>query len=201
MRGGRGPPVRDREGLPDRRADALGLAQDRPRGGAPRAEAAPRGHEAGGRRGRDAGRPGGGAERRDARRVRRPAGGPHRGPAQPLGPVPGPEGARPGPEEKTLKAAERDREDVAEARRAWRAELAGIDPARLIFIDETGIDTRMTRAYARAARGRRATGKVPWGRWERLTVLGALALDGIVASRSGAPATGTAVFPPSPRRS
>jgi transposase len=108
--------------------------------------------------------------------------------------VPGAEGARPGPEEKTVKAAEQDREDVAEARAAWRAELAGVDPARLIFIDETGIDTRMTRAYARAARGERAVGKVPWGRWERLTVLGALALDGIVASRSVAAATGTAVF-------
>ena len=52
----------------------------------------------------------------------------------------------------------------------------------------------MTRAYARAARGERALGKVPWGRWERLTVIGALALDGIVASRSVAAATGTAVF-------
>ena len=83
---------------------------------------------------------------------------------------------------------------MAEARAAWRAELAGVDPARLVFIDETGIDTRMTRAYARAMRGQRATGKVPWGRWERLTVLGALALDGVVASRSVAAATGTAVF-------
>jgi transposase len=108
--------------------------------------------------------------------------------------VPGAEGAGPGAEEKALKAAERDREDVAEARRAWRAEPAGIDPARLVFIDETGIDTRMTRACARAAKGRRATGKVPWGRWERLTVIGALALDGLVASRGVAAATGTAVF-------
>ena len=83
---------------------------------------------------------------------------------------------------------------MAEARRAWRAELAGVDPARLIFIDETGIDTRMTRAYARAAKGRRAVGEVPRGRWERLTVIGALALDGIVASRGVAAATGTAVF-------
>jgi transposase len=63
-----------------------------------------------------------------------------------------------------------------------------------VFIDETGIDTRMTRAYARARRGQRAIGRVPWGRWERLTVLGALALDGIVASRSVAAATGAAVF-------
>src|SRR5206468_2549017 len=119
------------------------------------------------------------------RRVRRPAGRAHGRAAQPLGPVPGAEGARPGAEEKTVEAAERDREDVAEARAAWRAGLAGIDPARLIFIDETGIDTRMTRAHARAARGQRATGKVPWGRWERLTVLGALALDGHGPDRAG----------------
>jgi hypothetical protein len=83
---------------------------------------------------------------------------------------------------------------VAEARAAWRAELAGIDPARLVPTDETGIDPRMTRAYARAARGRRATGKAPRGRWGRLTVLGALALDGPVAGRSVAAATGTAVL-------
>ena len=83
---------------------------------------------------------------------------------------------------------------MAEARAAWRAELAGVDPARLVFIDETGIDTRMTRAYARAAKGQRAVGEVPRGRWEGLTVIGALALDGLVASRGVAAATGTAVF-------
>src|SRR3954452_25166140 len=149
----RGPPVRDRAGLPDRRAHALGLAQARPRGGAPLPQAAPRWPGTPRRRAGGAGRAGGGAERRHHGRVRRPARRAHRGPAQRLGPVPGAEGARPGAEEKTLKAAEQDREDVAEARRGWRDELAGIDPARLIFIDETGIDTRMTRPYARAARG------------------------------------------------
>jgi transposase len=35
---------------------------------------------------------------------------------------------------------------------------------------------------------------VPWGHWRRLTVIGALALDGMVASMSIAAATGTAVF-------
>ena len=108
--------------------------------------------------------------------------------------MPRPQGARPGPEEKTLRAAEQDREDVARARAAWRAELAGIDPSRFVFLDETGIDTRLTRAHGRAARGRRAVGKVLWGSWERLTVVGALALDGVIASMSIAATTGTAVF-------
>ncbi len=84
---------------------------------------------------------------------------------------------------------------MAEARVRWRAELAGIDPRRLIFLDETGIDTRLTRACGRALRGQRATGKVPWGCWERLTVNGALALEGgMVAAMSIPAATSTAVF-------
>ncbi len=83
---------------------------------------------------------------------------------------------------------------MAEARRAWRDELAGIDLGCLIFLDETGIDTRMARTHARAKRGRRAPGRLPWGRWERLTVIGALALDGVVASMSVAAATSAAVF-------
>jgi transposase len=63
-----------------------------------------------------------------------------------------------------------------------------------VFLDECGVDTRLTRTYARAPRGRRATGKVPWGRWRRLTVLGALALDGVIGAMSVAAATSTRVF-------
>jgi transposase len=37
-------------------------------------------------------------------------------------------------------------------------------------------------------------GRVPCGRWERLTVIGALAHDGVVAAMSIAGATSTAVF-------
>jgi transposase len=52
----------------------------------------------------------------------------------------------------------------------------------------------MTRTHARAPRGRRASGTVPWGRWRRLTVLGALAIDGVLAAMSVAAATSTRVF-------
>jgi transposase len=83
---------------------------------------------------------------------------------------------------------------VAAARAAWRAEAAGIDPARLIFLDESGFDTRLTRTHARAPRGRRALGRAPGGHWPRLTLIGALALDGLCAAMTVAAATGTAVF-------
>jgi transposase len=52
----------------------------------------------------------------------------------------------------------------------------------------------MARPQARAPRGRRACGTVPFGGWRRLTVLGALSSDGIVATMSIEAATSTAVF-------
>jgi transposase len=93
-----------------------------------------------------------------------------------------------------LRAQEQDRPDVAQARAAWRADLAELDPKCLIFLDESGVDTRLTRTHARAAPGRRALGEVPGGSWERLTVIGALGLEGLVASMSVAAATTASVF-------
>jgi transposase len=107
--------------------------------------------------------------------------------------VPGAPPAWPGAQ-KTLRAEEQDRPDLVGERAAWRAELAALDPKRLVFLDESGIDTRLTRTHARAARGKRALGKVPWGHWKRLTVLGALTRDGVVACMSIAAATSSAVF-------
>ena len=83
---------------------------------------------------------------------------------------------------------------MAAARAAWRAEAAGLDPARLVFLDESGFDTRLVRTHARAPRGQRAHGEAPGGRWERLTLIGALARDGVCAAKAVAAATGTAVF-------
>jgi transposase len=107
--------------------------------------------------------------------------------------VPGPAQAGLGAQ-KTLRAAEQDRPDIVAGRVAWRTDLAEVDPARLVFLDESGIDTRLTRTNARAARGKRALGKAPWGHWRRLTVLAALTRDGVVACMSIAAPTSTAVF-------
>ncbi|MGN6727862.1 MAG: IS630 family transposase, partial [Tepidisphaeraceae bacterium] len=64
---------------------------------------------------------------------------------------------------KTIHAAEQDRTDVAEARVAWRVSQAGLDPAKLIFIDETWAKTNMTRLLGRAPVGERLIVKVPHG--------------------------------------
>ena len=113
-----------------------------------------------------------------------------------LGAVPGAQAARVAAQKKTLRAEEQGRSAVAEERAAWREEVAagGLDPARLIFVDEGGIDTRMTRRFARAPRGERARGAVPGGRRRRLTLIGALGLEGLTAVMTVAAATGTAVF-------
>ena len=83
---------------------------------------------------------------------------------------------------------------MAAARAAWRGEAARIDPARLVFLDESGFDTRLVRTHARAPRGQRAHGAAPGGHWRRLTLIGALGLDGLCAAMTVAAATGTAVF-------
>jgi transposase len=57
-----------------------------------------------------------------------------------------------------------------------------MDPARLVFLDESGVTTEMTRRYGRAARGERVRDAVPAGHWRTLTLLAALSLRGVRAA-------------------
>ena len=70
---------------------------------------------------------------------------------------------------------------MAAARLAWQAAQPTLDPARLVFLDETGTSTNMARLRGRGKRGRRVTGRVPWGHWKILTFLAGLRQDGITA--------------------
>jgi transposase len=56
-----------------------------------------------------------------------------------------------------------------------------LDPARLVFIDETWAKTNMTRLHGRCARGDRLLAKAPCGQWRTLTFLAALRSDRIDA--------------------
>ena len=82
---------------------------------------------------------------------------------------------------KTLHAAEQERPDVAEARERWKAGQAGLDPRRLVFIDETGTNTKMVRARGRCRRGQRLVGRQPWGHWKTTTFTAGLRCDGLTA--------------------
>jgi transposase len=84
-------------------------------------------------------------------------------------------------QKKSLRAAEQDRADVAEARLEWRAGQADMKPECLVFIDESGASTKMTRLYGRCARGKRLVCTVPHGHWKTITFVGALRQDGMTA--------------------
>jgi transposase len=49
-----------------------------------------------------------------------------------------------------------------------------LDPARLVFIDETAVSTNMVRLSGRAPRGVRLVGHVPLGEWKTITFVAAL---------------------------
>jgi transposase len=82
---------------------------------------------------------------------------------------------------KTRPPTEQQREDVVEARRQWAAAQLNLDPDRVVFVDETWAKTNMTRTYGRSPRGQRLVERVPYGRWETTTFLGAMRSTGFVA--------------------
>src|SRR5579871_4518011 len=49
-----------------------------------------------------------------------------------------------------------------------------LDPARLVFIDETAVSTNLVRLRGRARKGVRVIGTVPLGSWETVTFVAAL---------------------------
>jgi transposase len=51
----------------------------------------------------------------------------------------------------------------------------------LIFLDESGAKTNLTRLRGRAQRGQRVNGSAPAGHWQTITLMGALRLDGSTA--------------------
>jgi transposase len=80
-----------------------------------------------------------------------------------------------------LRAAEQDRADIAEARDEWRAGQPDLTPENLVFIDETGAKTNLTRLYGRAPRGQRLVVPVPHGHWMTTTFIAALRHNEITA--------------------
>jgi transposase len=70
---------------------------------------------------------------------------------------------------------------VARARKRWIREQGLLDSTHLVFIDETSVNTNMTRLYGRAPRGERVTGRVPFAAWKTLTFVAALRCDRMTA--------------------
>jgi transposase len=77
----------------------------------------------------------------------------------------------------------------------WRWLASRFDARRLVFVDESGFNTSMSRLRARAPRGKRAYGKVPRNRGKNQTLIAAITLEGAIgAPMSVEGATDTQAF-------
>ena len=85
---------------------------------------------------------------------------------------------------KTLLASEQDRPDIRQAREEWvarRQPKMRLERHRLVFIDETGTDTKMTRLRGRSPKGQRLKARAPFGHWKTQTFIAGLRCHGLTA--------------------
>jgi transposase len=94
---------------------------------------------------------------------------------------------------KVPRAAEQGRPEVQEQRRAFCEALADVDPRRLVFVDECGANTAMTRRYGRAPAGERVYSDAP-GHWESVTLTCGMRLSGAVAAMAFPGAMNATIF-------
>lgn len=67
---------------------------------------------------------------------------------------------------------------MAEQRAHWHQRLAPESPAGLVFVDESGANTKMTRWYGRSPSGQRLVAAVPYGHYETSTLVAGIGLRG-----------------------
>jgi transposase len=98
------------------------------------------------------------------------------------------------PEKKSLHATERDTEANQREREQFVERIGRTPPDKLIFLDESGVTTSMTRLRARCLGGKRIGEGTPGGHWKILTILGAMSLRGMIAAMTIEEATDTDIF-------
>jgi transposase len=95
---------------------------------------------------------------------------------------------------KTLHASEQDRPDVKRQREEWFEKFAGIKVKQLVFIDEFGAVSNMTRTHGRGPRGQRVVCKTPHGHRVTLSTIAAMTVQGMVTGLTFSGATNTEIF-------
>jgi len=106
----------------------------------------------------------------------------------------GPEADELPAQKKSLHAAERDTEANQKRRIEFLEKIRSISPERLIYLDESGVTTQMTRLYARSRDGARIHEAAPGGHWKILTILGAISTRGMIATMTIEAATDREIF-------
>lgn len=97
-------------------------------------------------------------------------------------------------EKKSLHATERDTEANRKQREEFVEAIRSISPERLIYLDESGVTTSMTRLYGRALGGQRIQEVTPGGHWKIMTILGAMSQRGMIATMTIEEATDADIF-------
>jgi len=77
-----------------------------------------------------------------------------------------------------MHAAEQHRPDVAEKRDHWHEQLQGENAGALVFLDESGANTQMTRWRGRSQVGQRLVAHVPHGHYKTSALIAAIRLEG-----------------------
>ena len=77
-------------------------------------------------------------------------------------------------------AAEQLRPDVVERRRNFRIAGRFVSPDQLVFLDESGAKTNMTRLYGRSMKGERCNDHAACGHWKKMTLLSAIRSDEVI---------------------
>jgi transposase len=94
---------------------------------------------------------------------------------------------------KTLRAQEQDRDAVQAQRAAFEERLATVEPDHLVFVDEMGANTALTRVYGRSPAGERVYGVAP-GSWENVTLIAGLRQSAVLGTFAFPGATDQAAF-------
>ena len=116
------------------------------------------------------------------------------GAAEPVRDLVGAEGNGAAAQKKSLHAQEQDTAEARQRRQTWWEQIGAVDPERLVFVDESGVTTEMTRRYGRAPRGERVREATPAGHWSTLTLLGAITRQGLLATMTVESSTDGDVF-------
>ena len=83
---------------------------------------------------------------------------------------------------------------MKQRRQEWREGQKQLDARRLVFIDESGAKTNMTRLRGRALRGQRVIDHAPHGHWNTTTMIASIRLDGATSCMAVDGATTQDIF-------
>jgi|TARA_Y100000310_G_scaffold308238_1_gene351142 transposase len=83
---------------------------------------------------------------------------------------------------------------VKKARHRWRSWQGILEQNRLVFLDESGAKTNMTRRRGRAKGGQRCLDDAPHGHWCTTTMISSIRLDGTTACVAIDGATSSEIF-------